>query len=197
MVTMTIGCFLGIRAAWPLQTEALSLIESLDAVLARQQLPPYQESGLVPTYRQDGIGRSVLDHHDSEALADLANLARERRLPEAQLALLRSTRHGAMFLPLDFALPLSFRPPLAESRLNLGVGSAPRLQAELRALGHVLGIPLKQGDLKDKTALRINDHLPLYAGDRAHHAETGRTAWLLLYEGARLAQLHQLALILI
>jgi hypothetical protein len=67
---------------------------------------------------------------------------------------------------------------------------------ELRLLAGKLGIPLTNGDVTDATALAINAFEPLYEGDSTELAEDERTAWLALYEGARLALQHNVALTL-
>ena len=78
--------------------------------------------------------------------------------------------------------------------MKIWVGSAPRLVAELVSAASLLGIPLEEDRLPDHVARGINDFAPLYDGDDCSLAEDERTAWLVLYEGARLAALHRVAL---
>jgi hypothetical protein len=58
----------------------------------------------------------------------------------------------------------------------------------------MLGIPLDDGWLADTVAQKINDFAPLHKNDDCSLAEDERTAWLVLYEGARLAVKHGVAL---
>jgi hypothetical protein len=67
---------------------------------------------------------------------------------------------------------------------------------ELITVGPELGIPLLRGELSDEAARRINHCDPLYDGDDVITVENLRTAWLVLYEGARLAARHGVALVL-
>jgi hypothetical protein len=70
------------------------------------------------------------------------------------------------------------------------------LLTELKQLAGQLGIPLVNGELMDETASTINDFQPLRNGDSVELIEDERTAWLALYEGARLAVEHRVALTL-
>jgi hypothetical protein len=78
---------------------------------------------------------------------------------------------------------------------QIWVGSLPRLLTELKQLAGQLGIPLVNGELADETASAINGFEPLRNGDSVL-IEDERTAWLALYEGARLALEHRVALTL-
>lgn len=80
--------------------------------------------------------------------------------------------------------------------MQIWVGSLAHLLAELRLLAGKLGIPLANGDLRDEIATAINAFEPLHEGDSTELAEDERTAWLALYEGARLALQHNVALTL-
>lgn len=59
-----------------------------------------------------------------------------------------------------------------------------------------IGIPLVNGELADETAAAIRRFPALQNGDSIELIEDERTAWLALYEGARLAVEHRLALTL-
>jgi hypothetical protein len=77
---------------------------------------------------------------------------------------------------------------------RIWTGSAVRLKKELATIAPAFGIPLVGDELADETALKINDFAPLFDGDKCDLAEDERTAWLLMYEGARLASGHHVAL---
>ena len=74
------------------------------------------------------------------------------------------------------------------------VGSLKCLGEELRWAAEELGIPLKKGELADEVAARINFLEPLSQEDMAGTLEDERTAWLLVYEGCRLALGSKVAL---
>jgi hypothetical protein len=67
---------------------------------------------------------------------------------------------------------------------------------ELETLAKVLGIPLNESGLSDRDAAAINAWQQFHDGDAAELIEDKRTAWLLLYEGTRLAIHHNIALTL-
>lgn len=67
------------------------------------------------------------------------------------------------------------------------------LEAELIAGAGVLGIPLVEGRLTDAVADRINELERLTADDDGELLDE-RTAWLVMYEGARLSVEHGVAL---
>ena len=100
------------------------------------------------------------------------------------------------FVPANFNPPslTGYREQIGGSAIQICVGSLPQLLMELKLLAGDLGIPLEGGDLTDEIARAINDFNPLYDGDSAPLAEDERTAWLALYEGARLALQHNITL---
>jgi hypothetical protein len=100
------------------------------------------------------------------------------------------------FLPAEFKKPLrtKYREEIAGRLTRIKVGSAPCLLRELCALAPELGIRLKDGELPYTIAMRINKFRPLSKDDDCVLIEDERTAWLLLYEGARLAVKHNVAL---
>lgn len=100
-----------------------------------------------------------------------------------------------VFVPVSFSscLPTAYREQIGAGFAQIWVGSLPYLLTELTLLAGELGIPLVGGSLEDSTAVAINDSSPLYSNDPVVLAEE-RTAWLVLYEGARLAADHGVAL---
>jgi hypothetical protein len=103
------------------------------------------------------------------------------------------------FVPSDFEVPLptDYSEEVGGEQVGIWVGSAPRLVAELVRVAPQLGIPLESGSLPDAVARKINDFAPLYEGDDCSLAENERTAWLLMYEGARQAVQQDVALSLV
>jgi hypothetical protein len=114
------------------------------------------------------------------------------------LVLIRENPYRVTFVPADFGppAPTEYYEQIAGEAVQIWVGSLPRLLAELRQLAAQLGIPLRDGELTDDTARAINGFEAFHNGDSAELIEDERTAWLALYEGARLALEHRVALTL-
>jgi hypothetical protein len=195
---MSVGCFLGIRASYiaEAQKAASAYLDAINAALSTIGLPFYTDPAH-PTnvYRGGLFGRSALDHHSARCLAELAELAVARG-PAPHLGLLATNPYRVAFIPLDFGQPLltMYAENIASEEVRIWVGSAPRLVTDLTATARPLGIPLEGGRLADVVAGKINDFAPLYEGDDCSLAEDERTAWLVLYEGARMAVQHGVAL---
>ena len=191
---MSVGVFLGIRPSFNDQVAARDFLEAIKRALARADLPSYDEPPEVPRIRLGaGVGRSALDHHSASALAALA----EREEHAQHLGLVASNPYRVVFLPFDFATPLEtiYRELVAGRPTPIWVGSASRLADELRDLAGHFGIRLEGGELSDHVAAAINESQPLSNDDEnAELFEDERTTWLLLYEGARLAVTHGIAL---
>ena len=195
---MSVGCFLGIRASYndEYQVAAASHIAAINAALRENGLPGYADPPDPPDVYDGGLfGRSALDHHGARCLADLgARAARHGRAPH--LGLLAANPYRVAFIPIAFGqpLPTDYSEALFGEQVDIWFGSAPRLVAELTTIAPILGIPLEDGLLADAVARKINDFAALYEGDDCSLAEDERTAWLVLYEGARLAVQHGVAL---
>ena len=114
------------------------------------------------------------------------------------LGLLVANPYRVAYVPIDFANPLLTEhvERIWDQQVRIWIGSLPHLRNELVALAPELGISLDSGQLSDETAQRINDFAPLYDGDNCAYAEDERTAWMLLFEGARMALHHRAALTL-
>ena len=125
---------------------------------------------------------------------DVGELAENHDLGP-HLALVFENPYRVVFLPYDFAQPIetTHKELLAGDYYTVWAGSAPRLLAELKQAAPYLGIPLVSGELSDEVAHQINEYEPLFEGDKNAGAEN-RSAWFVLYEGARLATRHNVAL---
>ena len=194
--SMTVGCFIGpVSSSFidEAQESAASFVSCIDSVLKRNGLRGYQEPGTTPDVYNEGLfGRSALDHHTGRCLAELAELGRSNR-HSPHLGLIADNPYRVTFVPDDFEepLPSGYCDRIWNENVEIWVGSAPRLLAELVALAPVLGIPLVERKLTDQVTQQINDSgAPLCDGDDCSLAEDELTAWLLLYEGARLAVEH-------
>jgi len=196
---MSVGCFVGpVRSSYidESQDAAASFVAGIDSVLRQNGLPGYSEPAAAPDVYDGGLfGRSALDHHSAGCLVELAEMA-TRKGHAPHVGLLAVNPYRVTFVPVDFdrPLPTGYWERIAGDQIEIWVGSVPRLLAELAALAPALGIPLTDGQLADEVATQINDFAALYDGDDRSLAEDQRTAWLLLYEGARLAAQHAVAL---
>jgi hypothetical protein len=114
------------------------------------------------------------------------------------LALIRDNPYRVSFVPADFAppTPTEYYERIGGEGVQIWVGSLPHLLRELNQLAAQLGIPLTNGELRDETAAAINSFEALHNGDSTELIEDKRTAWAALYEGARLALEHRIALTL-
>lgn len=196
---MSVGFFIGpIRSSYvdEAQDSAASYAHAIDKVLKENGLAGYKESDSSPDVYKDGMfGRSALDHHSASCLIQLGEMASNRGLaPHASL--LAQNPYRVTFVPVDFpnAVQTGYSEQIAGELTEIWVGSLPRLRAELVTLASELGIPISKGELSDEIATKINDFAPLFEGDDCSFAEDERTAWLVTYEGARLALEHKVAL---
>jgi len=195
---MSVGCFLGIRASYTDQAQvaAGAYLAAINRALRANGTPEYTDPPNPPNVYNGGLfGRSALDHHSARCFADLGERARADG-GGSHLGLLAANPYRVAFVPRDFEVPLptDYSEEIAGERLVLWVGSAPRLVGELVSVAPLLGIPLEAARVSDAVARRINDFAPLHEGDDCSLAEDERTAWLVLYEGARLAVQHDVAL---
>ena len=189
--------FMGIRGSFTddAQQSASELVREVSRVLTEEGLPSYIDPITPPNvYRGHLFGRSQLDHHSSRLLASVAALGTiSRKSP--QLALIRENPFRVAFVPVSFApgLPTAYREQIGAVSTQIWIGSLPLLMTELTLLAGDLGIPFVGRSLSDETAEAINHSVPLYPGDPGVLADE-RSAWLALYEGARLAADHGIAL---
>jgi len=177
---------------------ATAFLDALNRVLVENGLDPYDEPEKQPrVYHGHLFGRSALDHHSPRVLAEIAAMA-EAQGPSPNLALIRGNPHRVIFLPRTLPRPLA----TGNSEKNGGdpvpvwVGALPQLLQELVKLARILGIPVINGRVSDPTAMAINMFRPFHERDSTKVIESYRTAWLALYEGARLAMENGTALTL-
>jgi len=195
---MSTGLFMGIRSSFvdEAQDSAIAFVEAINDELAKRGITRYVDSTDPPdVYKGHLFGRSELDHHSSRVLVDIASFATTLRECE-NLALIQHNPFRVAFLPRDFSPPLltGYFERIGGEPIQIRAGSLPRLMAELSSIAAVLGIPMANGILTDDVATAINTFEGLDEGDSAELSEDQRTAWLVLYEGTRLALEHSVAL---
>lgn len=203
---MATAFFMGVQCSFGGETtnsdgncSASAFFDALNHVLAENGLDPYHDPEKQPrVYRGHLFGRSALDHHSPRVLAEIATMA-EAQGPSPNLALIRENPHRAIFLPRALPRPLA----TGYCEINDGApvtvwaGSLPQLLQELVRLAHTLRIPVIHGRVSDQTAFAINMFRPFHERDSTKVIESYRTAWLALYEGARLAMENCTALTLV
>jgi hypothetical protein len=195
---MSVGLFMGIVPSYTEEAEdsARELIAAINSRLQEQNLPLYSEPDEPPdVYVDDVFGRSELDHHSASCFVQLAEIAEGRNSARQHLAILGNP-YRAVFLPQDFGEPFEtgYKEEIFGDLLEVWTGSAQRLLDELTELAPHLGIPLENSVLSDEVAAKINEFELLTEDDDGELAEDERTAWLALYEGARLAVENKVAL---
>ena len=178
---------------------ATAFLNALNHVLAENGIERYDDPQEPPrVYRGHMFGCSALDHHSSHVLAELA--ARAAAIaPCPNLALIDEISHRVIFLPRTFPQPLAtgYYEKNDGDPVAVWVGSLPQLMQELVWLARELRIPLlMNGKLSTETAFAINMFRPFHKRDTTKLIESYRTAWLALYEGARLAMENRIALTL-
>jgi hypothetical protein len=197
---MSTGLFMGVRQSYIEEAQPLAqqFIQAMNRTLESNGISVYVEPDTPPDiYNGNMFGRSELDHHTSRVLAEVAGIAASLS-PSPHLALIRDNPYRVSFVPVDFDLPLEtdYSEQISGIAIPIHVGSLPQLLVELEALAKVLGIPLNESGLSDRDAAAINAWRQFHDGDAAELIEDKRTAWLLLYEGTRLAIHHNIALTL-
>lgn len=177
---------------------AAAFLDALNRVLAENGIDPYEDPQQPPrVYHGHLFGRSALDHHSTRVLAEIAAMA-ESQGPCPNLALLRENPHRAIFLPRPLPRPLAtgYCEKNGGDPVPVWAGSLPQLFEELVRLARALRIPLANDHLSSETAFAINMFRPFHERDSTKLIESYRTAWLALYEGARLAMENGTALTL-
>jgi hypothetical protein len=195
---MSTGLFMGVRCSFveEAQDSASAFLDAINLGLSQRGLPRYADPVSPPNvYSGHLFGRSALDHHTSRVLMKIADLGANLR-ESPNLALIRDNPFRLTFVPIDFSppFPSGYHEQIVGQSIRIWIGSIPRLLTELRFLAADLGIPMRDDLLTDETAIAINEFKPLYDGDSTELSEHERTAWLALYEGARLAMDHNVAL---
>ena len=195
---MSVGLFIGIFPSYVEEAEASAqkLINAINLRLQEFNLFAYSEPSKIPdVYIDYKFGRSDLDHHNAQCFAELAFLAEESNLDLPHLFLV-SNPYRVVFLPQDFQKPfkIDYKEEIFGELEAVWTGSAQRLRQELAQLAPHLGIPIVNNNVSDEVAEKINEFLPLYEEEDRQLAKDKRTAWLALYEGARLAVENKIAL---
>jgi hypothetical protein len=195
---MSTALFMGVRSSFVegAQASAAAFLDAINLGLSQQGLPHYTDPISPPNvYSGRLFGRSALDHHSSRVLVKIADLGVNSR-ESPNLALIRDNPFRLTFVPINFSppFPSRYQEQIVGRAAQIWIGSLPRLQIELQFLATNLRIPMKGGRLSDETAFAINEFKPLYSGDSTELSEHERTAWLVLYEGTRLAMSHNAAL---
>ncbi len=174
------------------ETQRAQLI-AINAALMAARLPAFVEpADEVTAYGSfEGhdfwFGRASCDHHFSRVLRELGQLDPSCR----HLSLLsQAGEHDIVFVPIAFESPIAFADSVSsEHRL---VGSSLTLLGEMVAVAPRLGILLDGEDLRDETAVAMNDAQPIEPQyPEAHDLGSG---WLLVFEGARSSRLRGTAL---
>jgi len=167
-------------------------------VLDAYGFEPYTDPVDPPdVYVGSKFGRSSLDHHSASCLVAVAEL--EGGEPGAgHLSVISLNPYRMVFLPIPLDRPIITEhvETIARQEVGIWLCSSIGLLDAIRRAAPKLGIPLDDGVLSDAVAEQIDDFAPLYDGDDCSLSEDERTAWLLLYEGARLSIAHGVALTL-
>jgi hypothetical protein len=181
---------------------AAAFLEALNRVLAENGIERYDDPEEPPrVYRANLFGRSALDHHSPRVFLELVAMA-EALAPDPKLsrnlALIRMNPHRVTYLPRALPRPLAtgYCEQNGGGPVLVWAGSLVELLRELLSLARDLRIPLANGRLADETAVAINMFRPFHELDSTKLIESYRTAWLALYEGARLALENGVALTL-
>jgi len=191
---------MGVRCSFGGETNgsATAFFDAMNRVLAENGIDLYEDPQQQPrVYRGHLFGRSALDHHSPRVLAEMAAIA-EGLAPCPNLALFRESPHRVIYLPRALPCPLAtgYCEKNGGDPVPVWAGSLPQLLQELVSLARDLRIPLANGRLADATAFAINMFRPFHERDSTKLIESYRTAWLALYEGARLAMENRTALTL-
>lgn len=205
---MSIGLFLGFRAAWiPGAEQPVVELAAVDAALRAAGLRPYREDPdaerVARRYETlHGHARSAFDHSGSGSLRALGALGVHFLAgaagPLADLAECAELR----FVPGEF--PQRLEAPALPSGTLWSTGA---LLAALRSLAPHLGVPLDGDTVTDEVADALNAYEPLGPeddgalrggppGDRWDLREDHRANWLALFEFARVAHAFDAALVL-
>ncbi|MGA9062771.1 MAG: hypothetical protein WB341_14030 [Terracidiphilus sp.] len=197
---MSTELFMGVRPSYAgkAQESATAFLEAMNRVLVESGVEPYADSDETPrVYTGYLFGRSALDHDSSRVFVEIADLAQaSRSCPN--LALIRDNPHRVAFVPRRLLQPLAtgYHERIEGNNVQIWIGSLAQLTEELLHFARDLRIPLSNGGVADETADFINMFTPFHERDSTKLIRDYRPAWLALYEGARLAMEHGVALTL-
>lgn len=192
---MSMGFFMGIRTSFSeaFTDEFAQLMGAVRSALEKKKIAVYNDPSVVPDVYENGLfGRSALDHHSASVLMSLNEIAQGKNISKH----LDLKGDRLIYLPMKFEEPfrVSYGKGFWPLKKIQDIGSLESLLNELCQLGEALGIPFEEGSLSDDKANLINEFKALHDNDVLDYAEDERTAWLVFYEGARLALKHNVAL---
>lgn len=192
---MSVGAFLGIRPSFNDESAARAFLGAIADVLSEAGFPPYGDPAPSPNRSRRGLGRSSLDQQSAGALIQLAHRA-ERSEDARHLRVIADNAYRVAFLPLELPAPIktAYADPIGGTSTAVWIASAPALYRALIRLAPALGIPLAGDTLSDETAGLIDEGESLDENDFADAFESERLAWLMLFEGARIALAERTAL---
>ena len=183
---MSTGLFLSIEESFipEARSNALALVQAVNDVLTRLQLPPI-------TDRPEGphicTGRTGLDHIGSRTLAELGERGGDAR---NHVQLLSFNPYRLVYVPRRFAETqvTPYEECIAGQDVKILCGSSVLLLEQLLLMAPELGIPLSDGALGDDVASKIDMMNELRDGESDWELiENARVAWLILHEAALLS----------
>lgn len=191
---MAIGFFMGIMDSYTEDSKDVGkkYINSINDTLRENNLKHYRDPDTVPdVYINFKFGRSSLDHHVVYYIKAVCNFV--PNLP--QLTAISKNPYRISFVPIAFSKPLitSHQEKIGSEQYQVLVGSLPALLEELKITGHELGVRDLKSGLSDEIASKINKEEFLRDGEDAELLSL-RNAWLVIYEGTRLAIENDVAL---
>lgn len=199
---MSVGFFLGIAHSYSdqAQHDAADLIEAINRGLSERGLAAYEDPDvpLDAFHQHERLGRSSLDHHSAKMIARLGEMAAES-FDATWAELLDVNPYRLVFLPRELDEPIftDHTEEIWGSDVGIIAGSLDGLLEDLRQLAPELDIPIDGDRLSDHTAARIDRADPLLdSEDDEDLVNNGRTAWLAVYEAARVARENDVALCL-
>ena len=110
------------------------------------------------------------------------------------LELLAANPYRVSFLPTPLLEPVEtdYAERIGGEMTNIWVGSVQALIGDLKSVAQAMSIPLEDNALSDEIAQKIDNYDQLGRDDLGEPDQ--RMAWLMLYEGCRLAMSFQVAL---
>lgn len=196
---MSTGLFLSIKESYSeeSQNSAENLIDEINLILELKGIPKYLDPIKSPDiYNGNFFGKSGLDHHSSNVLFKLGVLANDK-IRSKHLKLLSLNPYRVVFLPFDFKNPFQTNHKELfwnQEEAKINVGSSNQLLNELKELATEFGISPNNQDIFNQQINNINDLIPFNEKDTPEVIEDYRSAWLLMFEGARLSIENKVAL---
>lgn len=177
------------------EKDAQEYVKSINDVLRAEELPEYNEPKNVPDVYNDALfGRSELDHHGAQCLHDIGEMGIKNGNDQC-LKLISWNPYRVAFLPSDFGYSYrtDFVTQIWDEDVELNFGSAHQLIRELIDIAPELKIEIKNSDLTKEQIILIGD-MKTFESDEENYFTDLRSAWFVLFEGARLAIEQKVAL---